>query len=104
MEILIKDIMLDGTKIQLEKWDDKFYIGAYPVARNTSKHKWIQDGRVFRLTIPENHYKNYTGEMVKNDYESLKNGLKTLQDLSSYFWNGEKDMWYLGMDVKNRDY
>lgn len=104
MEILMKDIMLDGTEIRLEKWGNKFYIGAYPTAKNTGKYRWIEGGKIFRLTIAENYYKNYTGEMVKNDYKCLKNGLKTLQDLSSYFWNGEKDMWYLGMDVQNRDY
>lgn len=53
----------------------------------------------FRLTIAENKYKNYSNDNVQSDYEALKSGIKTLYDLSEYFWNGKQDMWLLGMNV-----
>ena len=36
----------------------------------------------------------------KADFEALKSGEKTLEDLADQFWNGEKDMWLLGMNVE----
>jgi len=110
MKIIEQSIMLDGTKIQLEDWSENnteeypnlygFEIGAYPIAKNTSKYRWIEGGKKFRLSISQNCYANYTNDNVKADYESLKDGTKNLEDLSNHFWNGEKDMWYLGMDVE----
>ena len=38
--------------------------------------------------------------MCGKDFEALKSGIKSLEDLATHFWNGEKDMWYLGMDVE----
>ena len=37
---------------------------------------------------------------VRADFEALKSGKKSLEDLAAHFWNGKKDMWYLGMDVE----
>lgn len=114
MKILERAVMPDGTEILLEDWKEhntKEYpnlyglcIAAYPIAKNTSKYKWIESGSEFRLHIPMNEYKDYTNEKVKLDFESLKDGTKTLHDLSDHFYNGEKDMWYLGMDVEYKDY
>lgn len=42
--------------------------------------------------------KNYTSDMLKADYEELKNGTKTLADLKSYFWNGKRDCYVLGLE------
>lgn len=110
MKILEKFILPDGTEIQLEDWSEHnseeypdlygLTIGAYPEAKNTGKYRWVRGGEKFRLTIANNSYAGYMNDDVKSDYEALKNGEKTLQDLSSHFWYGEKDMWYLGMDVK----
>lgn len=36
--------------------------------------------------------------MLKADYEKLKNGTKTLADLKSYFWNGYRDRYVLGLE------
>ena len=36
--------------------------------------------------------------MLKADYEELKNGTKTLADLKSYFWNGKRDYYVLGLE------
>lgn len=47
-----------------------------------------------------NQYTGYTNDNVKEDFEALKSGEKSLEDLAAYFWNGEEDMWYLGMDVE----
>lgn len=101
MIILEKAITPDGIEIQLENWDDGFAnglaIGAYPVARANSENGWIQCGNKFRLTIPNNKYLNYTNGDVKNDFENLKTGRKSIAVLSEYFWNGEKDRRLLGI-------
>ena len=36
--------------------------------------------------------------MLKADYEELKNGTKTIADLKSYFWNGYRDRYVLGLE------
>lgn len=36
--------------------------------------------------------------MIKTDYEALKNGTKSLADLKSYFWNGYRDRYVLGLE------
>jgi hypothetical protein len=114
MTVLEKTNMADGTEIQLEDWRDHnseaypdiygFEIGAYPTAKNTGKYRWIQGGQKFRLSISVNNYADYSNEDVLADFEALKAGTKKLEDLAEHFWNHEKDMWYLGMDVENRDY
>lgn len=102
--------MTDGTEIQLEDWTEKntekypnlygLTIGAYPIARNTGKYRWIESGKAFRLSISQNEYTGYTNDRVEADFEALKSGNKKLEDLSERFWNREKDMWYLGMNVE----
>lgn len=106
MKIIEKAKMPDGTDIQLEDWTEHnsngsnvygFEIGAYPVAKNTSDSTLIRSGDLFRLTISQNEFSNYTNEDVKADYEALKSGKKYLADLSEHFWNGKKDEYLLGM-------
>lgn len=109
MKIIEHAIMPDGTAILLEDWSDEnteqfpdlygLTIGAYPIAKNTGKY-WIQGGQPFRLTISQNKYTGYSNDDVRADFEALKNGTKALENLAAHFWNGEKDMWYLGMDVE----
>lgn len=110
MKVIEKAVMSDGTKIQLEDWSDKntkeypdlygLQIGAYPIAKNTGKYRWVEGGQIFRLTVSMNQYAGYTNDDVKSDFEALKNGEKNLEDLADHFWYGEKDMWYLGMNVE----
>ena len=114
MKVLEKATMPNGTEIQLEDWSEHntkeypnlygFEICAYPVAKNTGKYRWVEGGQKFRLSIASNLYMNYTDDDVKKDYAMLKSGEKKLQDLADHFWNREKDAWYLGMDVENRNY
>ena len=114
MKILERAVMPNGTKIQLEDWSEYntaeypdtygFAIGAYPIAKNTSKNRLIQSRREFRLTILTNRYMNYTNDDIKNDFEALKTGSKKLEDLSEHFWYGKRDMYYLGMDIGNEEY
>lgn len=114
MKVVEKAVMPNGTEIQLEDWRDhnaKEYpdlygliIGAYPIAKNTVKHKWIESGDIFRLSICMNQYTGYSNNDVKADFETLKSGEKSLEDLKNYFWNGEKDMWLLGMNVEYKDW
>lgn len=109
MKVIEYATMPDGTQICLEDWSEKnteqfpdsygLTIGAYPIAKNTGKY-WIQGGKSFRLTISQNKYQNYSNDDVRADFEALKNGTKLLEDLAAHFWNKEKDMWYLGMDVE----
>lgn len=111
MKVIERATMPDGTEIQLEDWSDKntkelfpdlygLMIGAYPTAKNTGKYGWIQSGEPYRISISQNKYTGYFNEDVRADFEALKNGTKTLEDLATHFWNREKDMWYLGMDVE----
>ena len=107
MKLLERSQTPDGITIQLEDWTDKntpdcpdlygIEIGAYPVAVRSSSTGWIRAGEQFRLSISENKYRDYGAEDVRNDYEALKNGSKTIKDLAAYFYNGEKDKYLLGM-------
>ena len=110
MKVIERATMPDGTEILLEDWSDKnteqfpdlygLMIGAYPIAKNTGKYGWIQSGEPYRISISQNKYTDCSNDNILEDFEALKNGTKTLKDLAAYFWNGEKDMWYLGMDVE----
>lgn len=114
MKVIERATMPNGTKIQLEDWREhnsaeypELYgltIAAYPIAQRTDKWRLIEYGRPFRLSIANNSYTGYTNEQVKADYDALVNGAKTLEELSNRFWNGEKDMWYLGMPVPDNGY
>ena len=107
MKVLEKTITPDGTEIQLEDWREHntekypnlygLTIGAYPIAKNTGKYRWIEGGRKFRLSISQNKYTGYTNDNIRDDFEALKSGEKKLEDLSKHFCILEKDMWYLGM-------
>lgn len=110
MKVIEYATMPDGTEIQLEDWSDKnaekfpelygLMIGAYPIAKNTGKYGWIRSGESFRIHISQNKYTGYSNDNVRKDFEALKNGTKVLEDLAAHFYNGKKDMWYLGMDVE----
>lgn len=114
MKILEKGTMPNGTEIQLEDWSEHntpeypelygLMIGAYPFAKNTSKYRWIESGKLFRLSISKNTYTGYTNEQVKEDYIALRSGSKSLTDLAPHFRDGERDMWYLGMNVQSANY
>jgi hypothetical protein len=105
MKVIQRGIMPDGIDIQLEDWNENgteqhLTIGAYPIAKNTGKYRWIEGGKKFRLSISQNEHTGYTNDNVKEDFEALQSGEKKLEDLSKHFWNLEKDMWYLGMNVE----
>lgn len=110
MKILEKAKMNDGTVILLEDWHEKntekypdlygYMIGTYPVAKNTGRWGWVKTGETFRLSIGRNEYAGYTDEMVLEDFESLKSGTKSLEDLQMHFSNGDKDRFYLGLISK----
>lgn len=112
MKILDRTKTPSGIEIQLEDWNEHnseeypdlygYTIGAYPVSKHTGRYGWVQEREKFRLTISHNTYANYSNKDVLSDYEALKTGLKTLEDLAEHFWYGEKDMWYLGMNVEGR--
>lgn len=107
MEIIERTVMPNGTEIQLEDWSSHntleypnlygLTIGAYPTAKNTGKGRWVESGEKFRLTISCNNHSGYSNDDVKADFTALKNGKKHLEDLAVHFWNGKKDMYYLGM-------
>jgi len=109
VKTLEKATLNNGTEILLQDWSDKnteeypnlygYCINAYPVAKNTGKYRFIRAGERFLIHIAMNSYKGYTNEMVKSDFEKLKNGELQLTDLADKFWNGVKDQWYLGMEV-----
>lgn len=106
-KIVEKAVMPNGTEIQLEDWRESnteeypdlhgFVIGAYPIAKTNGRYGFVMRRDKFRLTISKNKYQNYTNDDVIADFEALKNGQKTLEDLSEHFWYGKRDMFYLGM-------
>lgn len=111
MKVIERATMPDGTEIYLEDWSDKntgqfpvygLTIGAYPIAKNTGKYGWIRSGESFRIHISQNKYAGYSNDDLRKDFEALKSGIKSLEDLATHFWNGKKDMWYLGMNVEYR--
>lgn len=103
MKFIEHAITPDGTEINLEDWSHNntgLTIAAYPVAKNSGAYDWVRKGEQFCLMISQNKYQNYSNDDVRADFEALKNGTKSLEDLAAHFWNGEKDMWYLGMNVE----
>ena len=102
MKVIERAVMPNGIEIQLEDWSNHntseypdlygLQIGAYPIAKNTGKYRLIEGGQTFRLSISMNQYTGYTNKDVKADFEALKSGEKSLEDLAAHFWNGEKDM------------
>jgi hypothetical protein len=104
-KILRRDILPNGTKIQLEDWspcNTKEYpnlygytIGAYPIAKGNSY--WIRAGKTFRLSISHNSYADYTGDKILQDYNDLLNGDKTLEDLAEHYDDREKARYYMGL-------
>lgn len=96
MKVLEKSVMKNGAEIQLEDWDGKLAIGAYPVAKNGVG--FVKYGETFRLTISENQYIGYSNDDVKEDFEKLKTGEKQLENMANLFWNGKKDAIMLGIE------
>lgn len=95
MKIIEKSTTKNGVEIQLEDWDGKLAIGAYPIAKNS--FGFVKYGEKFRLTISENQYMGYGNDDVKRDFEKLKAEEKKLEDMAKYFWNGKKDAIMLGI-------
>ena len=91
MEILKRSKTPQGVKIQLEHWPKYgcYYIGAYPTAKNTSRYRWTKQGQIFRLTLKT--------DAPTADFEALESGKKTLEEMDSQYWNGERDRFYMGI-------
>lgn len=94
-------VMPNETRIELEDWSYKntpeypdlygLCIVAYPIAKNTGKYRWVESVQTFRLTISMNQYTGYTNEDVKADFEALKNGEKSLDDLAAHFFLEQRE-------------
>lgn len=101
MKVIEKAQTPDGIDIQLEDWTENYSncyeIGVYPIAKRPGKWGWVRDGEKFRLSISTNEYWGYTRETLFHDFECLKSGEKTLEDLADHYWNGDKDKWYMGL-------
>lgn len=95
MKILEKSITSNGMEIQLEDWNGKLSIGAYPIAKNG--YGFVKYSEKFRLTISENQYIGYSNDDVRADFEKLKSGEKQLEEMERLFWNGKKDAIMLGI-------
>jgi len=100
MKVLTCDKMPNGMAIQIEDWSDVYptiydtiTIAAYPIAKNSSKYRWIESGRLFRLAL----WNFKSDEQVVEIYDKLKSGELNLKDLAYHFSNGKKDEWLLGM-------
>lgn len=106
-KIIRRDILPNGTKVQLEDWspcNTKEYpnlhgytIGAYPIAKESTN--FIKKGETFRLSIPHNPYDDYTGDKILQDYDDLLNGNKTLEDLAEYYYDATKAKYLMGINA-----
>lgn len=97
VKILKKDIMPDGTKIQLEDWSedyscfDTLHIAAYPILKRvpqSRKFYWAMPGDRFRVEIVRGFNND---QEVLTAFEELKTGKKSIIDFSNQFW----DFWHV---------
>lgn len=99
MKVVRKSKMPDGTDIQIEDWKDVYEfmsiysIATYPKAKNSSKYGFIGNNKTFRLELTR--FKS--NEQAEEIFKQLEEGSITLNDLSNYFLDIHKDMYYLGM-------
>ena len=107
MQILDKAITPDGIEIELHDLSGEHRLPDYngmiinfcTVAKNTfppNKGWYSQKGKEFRSCIYS--FGKYTEDMLKEDYEALKNGTKILADLKEHFWNHQRDCSVLGLE------
>ena len=102
MQVIDKVVTPDGIEIELRDLSGEHKLPDYngmEIVKKTfppNKGWYAQKGKEFHSCIC--YYKNYTSDMLKADYEELKNGTKTLADLKSYFWNGKRDSYVLGLE------
>ena len=101
-QILRRDITPEGVTVQIEDWKEVYpevektiKIAAYPVAKNGGY--WVRRGESFRLDISRGFS---TDAEVEYIYNGLVNGDISLEDLSEHYWNGDKDKYYMGMEVQ----
>lgn len=97
MQILDKAITPDGIEIELHDLSGEHKLPDYngmiivfcTVAKNTfpeGKGWYSQKGKQFRSSIYS--WGEYTKDMIKTDYEALKNGTKSFVDLKAHFFFG----------------
>ena len=107
MQVIDKAVTPDGIEIELRDLSGKHklpdYNGMEIVFRTIAKKTFPPNRGWYAKKGKEFHsciccYKNYTSDMLKADYEEIENGTKTLADLKSYFWNGYKDRYVLGLE------
>ena len=107
MQIIDKATTPDGIEIELRDLSGEHKLPDYNgmviifriIAKKTfplNKGLYAQKGKEFHSCIC--CCKNYTSNTLKADYERIKNGTKTLADLKSYFWNGHRDRYVLGLE------
>jgi len=78
MEVIKRGKTPDGVDIQIEDWNGRFDIGAYPIAKNAKK-PWIDSGERFRLTLS-----GFNEDEVGAVFDKLVSGEITLVDLRRY--------------------
>jgi hypothetical protein len=99
MKVLDRAVTPDGTKIQIEDWKETYSfcniydIGTYPIAKNTSKYRWVEGGKEFRLTLTRFN----SNEESKQAFADLISGAKTITDFADHFYNRDKDKYYMGL-------
>ena len=86
-KILERAITPDGVSIQIEDWTEvypgtykTYNIGCYPIAKQSGRNGWIKKGDKFRCNLE--HFDD--NEKVKEIFEKLKNGDKTIDDYEEH--------------------
>lgn len=98
MKVLERAKTPEGFDIQIEDWTEDYScfntlsIGAYPRSERIPKSRtsYVTAGETFRVSI-NREFKN--NEEVRKAFEELKQGIKTVKDFASQFW----DLWHIEM-------
>lgn len=100
-QILRRDTMPNGTRIQIEDWKEVYptvektiKIAAYPTAKNGGY--WISRGDTFRLDISRGFS---TDNEVEYIYNGLISGDVTLEDLAEHYYDTDKAKYYMGLEA-----
>lgn len=101
MKILEEAKTPQGINIILVNWNEDYpfislAIHCYPIAKRTSKNKWIKEGESFLVQIENHNYNSLTDEQIKEIFKALQSGAESIENLANRYAS-EKDKYCLGL-------
>ena len=99
-KILRKEVMPNGTKIQIEDWKEVYnektiWIGAYPKAKRDGRRGYPRKGESFRLTICRDFSSDAEVNLI---FEALIKGELRLEDLGEHYYDTQRAKYYMGFE------